>query len=109
MESYDGPDHQSSAADGHDDELLNHYLSLPPARRRKFYVGTGRAAKLCGRTQRTVRFWIEGGLVQAFRLGLRNYLVEVESLRKFMHEQEAGEGEKNSAAKNEKNGSRRAA
>jgi hypothetical protein len=101
--------HPSPADDGDHTELLDHYLSLPPARRRKLYVGTGRAAQLCGRTQRTVRFWIEGGLVQAFRLGLRNYLVEVESLKKFMHEHEDDEGEKNHPAKNAKNGSHQAA
>jgi hypothetical protein len=96
------PSHQSSADDGDHTELLDHYLSLTPARRRKLYVGTGRAAQLCGRAQRTVRFWVECGLVRAFRVGLRKYVVEVESLKKFMHEQEANECEENFDAKNSK-------
>jgi hypothetical protein len=93
---------RSSADDSSHNELLNHYLSLPPARRRKLYVGTGRAAKLCGRAQRTVRFWVECGLVRAFRVGLRKYVVEVESLKKFMHAHDADEGGENFGAKNDK-------
>jgi hypothetical protein len=89
--------HQPSADDdSHHNELLDHYLSLSPKRREKLYVDTGRAAELCGRARRTVR-------VRAVRLGMRNYAVEVASLKTFMHTQDGGESGKNFDAKNDEN------
>jgi hypothetical protein len=97
--------YQPSSADddSHHHELLDRYLSLSPKRREKLYVDTGRAAELCGRARRTVRYWVECGWVRAVRLGMRNYAVEVASLKAFMHTQDASEGGKNFGAKNDEN------
>jgi hypothetical protein len=96
--------HQPSADDdSHHNELLDHYLSLSPKRREKLYVDTGRAAELCGRARRTVRYWVECGWVRAVRLGMRNYAVEVASLKTFMHTQDGSESGKNFDAKNDEN------
>lgn len=73
-------------------ELLDKFFALAPERRRKYFVDTTEAARLCGRAPRTIRYWFEMGLIRAVRIGMRDLMVEVASLSKFIHAQ-AGNSE----------------
>ena len=70
-------------------ELLNLYLSLPPASRDMVFINTAHAAKITGVSVRTIQLWIEVGAVQAIVVG-RKYRIVLESLRIHLENQMNG-------------------
>jgi excisionase family DNA binding protein len=69
-----------------DAELLNLYLSLPPAPREKVFVSTARAAEITGLSMRTIQLWVESGAVRAILIG-RKYRIVLESLKAHLERQ----------------------
>lgn len=67
-------------------ELLNLYLSLPPASRARIFIRTAHAAELTGVSMRTIQFWIESGAVRAIVIG-RKYRIVIESLKAHLERQ----------------------
>jgi excisionase family DNA binding protein len=59
--------------------LVEEYLRLDPAERRRSFLTTRDAAREIGVAQRTLQNWILEGKVEAVRVGGR-YLVQVASL-----------------------------
>jgi excisionase family DNA binding protein len=82
------PDIASSAklARLSDTQLLDLYLSLPPAVRENVFVNTAQAARVTGVSMRTIQLWIESGAVRAIAIG-RKYQVVLESLRAHLRGQ----------------------
>jgi excisionase family DNA binding protein len=82
------PDTASSTKVAHlsDTQLLDLYLSLPPAAREKVFVSTAQAARVIGISTRTIQLWIESGAVRAIAIG-RKYQVVLESLRAHLKSQ----------------------
>ena len=64
-------------------ELLSIYLSLPPARRERIFIGTAYAAEITGVSMRTIQLWIESGAVRAIVIG-RKYRIVLESLKSHL-------------------------
>jgi excisionase family DNA binding protein len=69
-----------------DAELLNLYLSLPPAPRERAFISTAQAAQVTGVSMRTIQLWIESGAVRAIVIG-RKYRIVLESLRAHLENQ----------------------
>jgi excisionase family DNA binding protein len=69
-----------------DAELLNLYLSSPPAAREKTFMTTAQAAEFTGVSMRTIQFWIESGAVRAVVVG-RKYRILIQSLREHIEDQ----------------------
>lgn len=69
-----------------DTELLNLYLSSPPAHREKMFISTAQAAEITGVSMRTIQLWIESGAVRAIVIG-RRYRILVQSLRGYLERQ----------------------
>lgn len=69
-----------------DGELLNLYLSLPPAAREKVFITTAYAAEITGVSTRTIQLWIECGAVRAIAVGKR-YRIVLESLKDYLEVQ----------------------
>lgn len=69
-----------------DTELLNLYLSLPPASRERAFICTAQAAKTTGVSIRTIQLWIESGAVRAILIG-RKYRIVLESLKAHLESQ----------------------
>jgi excisionase family DNA binding protein len=67
-------------------ELLNLYISLPPASREKIFINTAHAAEITGVSMRTIQLWIETGAVHAIVIG-RKYRIVLESLRAHLESQ----------------------
>lgn len=63
-----------------DTQLLDLYLSLPPAAREEVFGNTAQAARATGVSMRTIQLWIESGAVRAITIG-RKYWIVLESLR----------------------------
>jgi excisionase family DNA binding protein len=61
-------------------ELLNMYLSSPPAVREATFMTTAQAAEFTDVSMRTIQFWIESGAVRAVVVG-RKYRILIQSLR----------------------------
>lgn len=55
-------------------KLLTVWLSCPASERDKQFLDTRAAAELVGVSQRTIRFWIESGCVQAVRIGEKYHI-----------------------------------
>ena len=64
-------------------KLVDHYLRLDPAERRRAFRSTRDAARVLGVAQRTLQTWIVEGKLAAVRVGGR-YLIDVESLESFV-------------------------
>lgn len=69
-----------------DEDLFSLYLSLTGEQRRARFATTAQAAKLVGRTQRTVQFWIDHGRIGAMRVG-KIYEIDLDSLRRYLRSQ----------------------
>jgi excisionase family DNA binding protein len=76
----------ASTSDPTDAELLNLYLSSPPAHREKMFITTAQAAEITGVSMRTIQFWIESGDIRAIVIG-RKYRILVQSLRGHLERQ----------------------
>jgi excisionase family DNA binding protein len=63
--------------------LVEQYLQLDPAERRRIFLTTRAAAREIGVAQRTLQNWILEGKLAAVRIGGR-YLVQISSLESFV-------------------------
>lgn len=82
------PDTVSPAEISHltDAELLNLYLSVPPAFREKAFISTAQATEITGMSIRTIQLWIESGAIRAIAIG-RKYRIVLESLKAHLKSQ----------------------
>lgn len=65
------------------DNLIDYYLSLPPAKRSELFPDTAQAAGLVGVSQRAIQQWVAEGTIQAVKIG-RKYYVDFISLKKHL-------------------------
>jgi excisionase family DNA binding protein len=68
-----------------EEQLVELYLSMRPAKRVERFADTARAAELAGVTPRAVQQWIAGGAIRAVLIG-KKYRIDVESLRFYLKE-----------------------
>ena len=69
--------------DSPDQALLELWFALSDSERRKQFMDTRSAAQLAAVSQRTIRFWIESGLILAIHVGYK-YQIQIKSLREFI-------------------------
>jgi excisionase family DNA binding protein len=69
--------------------LVDYYLRLDPAERRRTFVNTREAAAWIGVAQRTLQNWINEGKIEAVRVGGR-YMVLCASLEQFLRLADGG-------------------
>ena len=70
-----------------DSELLALYMRLTTQEREEQFADTTRVAVIAGMSRRTVQLWIEIGLLQAIRVGRKQYKISLESLRESLQKQ----------------------
>jgi excisionase family DNA binding protein len=67
-------------------KLLDLWFSCSPSERRRQFADTVVAAEIVGVSQRTIRFWIESGCIQAVRIA-EKYHIHKKSLESFVLKQ----------------------
>ena len=68
------------------DELLDLFLGIDPAQRKKLFLDTREAALWCGVSRRTIQVWAKANVIAAIRVG-RNVVVHLPSLRDYLYRQ----------------------
>ncbi len=56
------------------DQLIELFLTANREDRRISFVGTGEAAERLGLSPRTVRFWVDSGLLEAIHIGKKLWI-----------------------------------
>jgi excisionase family DNA binding protein len=66
-----------------DKRLVDFWFALSAKERANEFIDTSTAAELAAVSQRTIRFWIDDGLIQALKVG-KKYQIQKRSVKDYI-------------------------